>query len=318
MRDSDNKTELFSYLADKIAEKHTPNIVIVTKGDTVMSNQQVNLDHLAPCSHEEADTRIFLHVRHAVVEGSKVIMIRANDTDVLVIAISTLPSLIDLGLQQLWIAFGRDIRWIPVHDINATISPVKIPGMLFFHAFSGCDIVSAFKGKGKKSAWQTWEMFPEATEVFRKLSKYPPTVEDDDLAVLEKFVITMYDRSSTATSVDEARLDLFARKQRPYESIPPTQAALLQHVNRAAYQAGCIWSQSTVCQPETESPDDWGWKEQDGINGGWTPCWMKIPPIAESCQQLTKCGCKYQCSGRCKCNRFGLTCTPLCSCSCQD
>ena len=57
----------------------------------------------------------------------------------------------------------------------------------------------------------------------------------------------MYDRSSTATGVDAARLDMFARKQRAYEAIPPTRAALFEHTKRAAYEAGCILSQSTVC-----------------------------------------------------------------------
>ncbi len=47
---------------------------------------------------------------------------------------------------------------------------------------------------------------------------------------LEKFVIAMYDRSSTAKCVDDARLELFARKQRSYKSIPPTRAALMQHL----------------------------------------------------------------------------------------
>ena len=69
-------------------------------------------------------------------------------------------------------------------------------------------------------------------------------------------MVLMYDRSSTAVSVDEARLDMFARKQRSYEAIPPTRAALLQHTKRAAYQAGCIWSQSTQRQPKAESPAD--------------------------------------------------------------
>ena len=50
----------------------------------------------------------------------------------------------------------------------------------------------------------------------------------------------MHDRSSTADGVDEARLDLFARKQKPYEAVPPTRAALIQHTKHAAYQAGCV------------------------------------------------------------------------------
>ena len=53
-------------------------------------------------------------------------------------------------------------------------------------------------------------------------------------------MVLMYDRLSTAVSVDEARLDMFARKQRPNEAIPPTRAALLQHTKRATYQAASI------------------------------------------------------------------------------
>ena len=317
LRDDDNKTELFHFLADKIAEMSTTNTVVVTKGEDALSNQMVNLDELAPCNHEEADTRIFVHARHAATQGSKVLMVKANDTDVVVIAVSALPTLKELGLQHLWIAFGQgqNLRYIPIHDLISTLGPEKTRGMLFFHAFTGCDVVSAFRLKGKKSAWLTWDVCPEASDVFAKLSHYPPMVEDDDLEILEKFVVTMYDRSSTAAGVDAARLELFARKQRPYEAIPPTQAALLQHAKRAAYQAGCIWSQSTVRQPETPTPADWGWKQQGNL---WQVCWTTLPPIASSCQELTKCGCKTECRGRCKCYRLSLTCTALCSCKCQD
>ncbi|KAI4802928.1 hypothetical protein KUCAC02_006495, partial [Chaenocephalus aceratus] len=44
-------------------------------------------------------------------------------------------------------------------------------------------------------------------------------------------------RSSVAEGVNDARFDMCARKQRAYKTIPPTQAALLQHLKRAAYQA---------------------------------------------------------------------------------
>ena len=62
-----------------------------------------SLDAVAPWSHEEADTRVFvgLHARDATSQGSKPITIKANDTDVVVIAVSTMPSLQELGLQKL-------------------------------------------------------------------------------------------------------------------------------------------------------------------------------------------------------------------------
>lgn len=84
-------------------------------------------------------------------------MIKANDTDVLVIGVNVLPDLINIGLQSLWIEFGQEksLRWIPVNDIHTKIGVDKSDGLLFFHAFTGCDDVSAFRGKGKKTAWQT-------------------------------------------------------------------------------------------------------------------------------------------------------------------
>ena len=94
---------------------------------------------------------ICVHARHAAQEGSKSLLVKASDTDILVIAISAMPTLQAIGLQQLWIAFGqgRIMRWIPVHELYRSIGPEKGRGVIFFHAFTGCDVVSAFRGKAK-------------------------------------------------------------------------------------------------------------------------------------------------------------------------
>jgi len=207
--------QLFHFLADKICEAQTSSTLIVTKGEDAISNTRKPLNDVSPCSHEEADTRIFVHAKDATTDGSKSLIIKANDTDILVIAVSVLPSLQELGM---WIAFdqGANLRWIPVHEIVSAIGPEKASGIPYFHAFTGCDVVSAFRGKGKKTAWQTWNICDEVSETFTNLSQHPTSVSDLDLQRLERFVVLMYDRSSAATGVDEARLDLFARKQRPY------------------------------------------------------------------------------------------------------
>ena len=142
MRDNDNKTELFIFLADKIAQMSARNKVIVTKDDDAVSNQTINMEDLVPCSHEEADTRIFIHARQAIRYGSKAIMIKASDTDVLVIAVSVLPSLQQSGLQQLWVSFGQgnNLRWIPVHELCLAIALAKTRQILFYHAFAGCSL----------------------------------------------------------------------------------------------------------------------------------------------------------------------------------
>ena len=300
----------------KVIELCTTNPVYVTREDSVVCNRPVNVEGLSKCNHEEADTRLFVHARRAAAEGRKSIMIKANDTDVLVLGVNVLPDLINIGLQTLWIEFGqgKSLRWIPVNDIHKEIGTEKSDGLLFFHAFTGCDVVAAFRGKGKKTAWQTWDVCPDVTDVFSKLSKYPPVTSEHDQTVLEMFVIMIYDRSSPTASIDDARLNFSARKQRSYESIPPTRGALIEHTKHAVYQAECIWGQAMICNMENESPGDWGWKKNCDM---WMIIWTKLPPIAESCQQLTKCGCKTECLGRCKCFQLSLPCTALCSCNCD-
>jgi hypothetical protein len=317
LRDNSNKTELFQFLADKIVEHCTSNIVYVTRGETVVCNQDTVLGNLAPCNHEEADTRIFVHVRHCVENGKKIILIKANDTDILVIAVSVFARLRNSGMEKLWIEFGQgqNVRWIPVHDVCSAIGQEKSEGILFFHAFSGCDSVSGFKGKGKRSFWQTWNICPDVSNVFRKLSIYPPVHNEQDLAVIEMFIVSLYDRSSLVASVDEARFHMFARKQRAFDAIPPTKDSLIQHIKRASYQAGCVWSQTLDSTIKEISPSEWGWKLQDGA---WTIIWSNLPPIADACKQLTKCSCKQECRGRCKCYKLSLPCTALCACQCDN
>ena len=91
MQDSKNKTELFHFI--EIADMDTVDPFIVTKEDLVLSNHEISLDDLYPCSHEEADTRMFVHAMHVVQEGFIFLMIKANDTYVVIVAIATLPPL---------------------------------------------------------------------------------------------------------------------------------------------------------------------------------------------------------------------------------
>lgn len=136
--------------------------------------------------------------------------------------------------------------------------------MCFFHAFTGCDVVSAFRGRGKTTTGQTWAVSPEVSEFFGKLSQYPPTIEHADLNILENFDVTMYDKHSNTTKVYEAILHLFARKQRS-SAIPPTSASLTQYVRRSAFKAACIRGQATVCKMQPESPANWGWQKNGEV-----------------------------------------------------
>ena len=82
--------------------------------------------------------------------------------------------------------------------------------------------------------------------------------------------------------MNEAQQELFA-KGRSVENIPPRQGALVQHVHRAAFQAGYIWGQALVIQQQLPSPSNWGWeKTQDG----WMPKWTTLPEASTACNAL--------------------------------
>ena len=102
-----------------------------------------------------------------------------------------------------------------------------------FHAITGCDNVSLFAGRGKKTAWDVWKAFPSVTEAFLELTATPKSIQDYNFALIERFVVLMYDRTSGLHEVNEARQELFCQRSRRLEGIPPTRAALEQHVKRA-------------------------------------------------------------------------------------
>ena len=87
-----------------------------------------------------------------------------------------------------------------------------------------------------------------------------------------------------------------------------------QHTRRAAHQVGCVWAEASQGQPEIENPANWGWQL---LGEEWQICWTADSPIAQCCHQLTKCGCKSGCRGKCKCYKLGMNCTTLCACRCE-
>ena len=111
LHDSDNKTELFHFLAEKMASTRTTNIVITIRGEDALVNQEMAPNDISPCSQKEADTCIFVHAKSAVSHGSKSLMIKANDTDIVALAVFIMMPLKEMGLDQLWIAFGQGILW---------------------------------------------------------------------------------------------------------------------------------------------------------------------------------------------------------------
>ena len=217
------------------------------------------------------------------------------------------------GSHSVW---GKNYRLYHINRICESLGEPRSRALPVFHAFSGCDTTSAFNGKGKKSLWQAWQAYDDATETFAYLAKHPFMLLDadsDNFQKLERLTVILYDKWSPLFSVNETCKLLFCHENRSMEKLPPTQDALLQHARRAVYQAG-IWTSSTNTQQALPSPRDYGWMKEPGTST-WVPVWMTIPEVSRACRELIKCCCKGACT-TCKCTKANLPCSPLCKCKC--
>ena len=255
LRDDANKTELFLFLVKHIKHLVTRKQIITTNGSDVVCIPPQDISNLTPSNHEEADTRMVLHLADAAKKGYNKILLRTVDTDVVVLSVAAFAK---LEIQELWIAFGtgKNFRYIPIHEIAASLGPAKSQALPIFHAYTGCDTVSSFATKGKKSAWDTWKLYDEITATFLALSAGPSNITDEEVARLERFTILLYDRTSHLTSIDEARKHLFTKKGRTMDALPPSRAALIQHIKRAVYQGGHCWGKMLQVSIQLPSPGD--------------------------------------------------------------
>ena len=215
--------------------------IISTHRTEVLCNQSRDVSGLAPCTHEEADTRIILHLEDAVKEGNTKVSLRTVDTDVGVLAVTSAQR---LNNAEVWIAFGtgKCFHFIAAHEIVGALGPDRCMALPMFHAFTGCDTVSFFGGRGKRTAWDTWKAYDDVTPALCSLATIPESVESF-IKPLERFVILLYERTRNLECVNQARMQLFTQKGKSMDGIPPTKAALMQHTNRVTYQAGYCWGQ---------------------------------------------------------------------------
>ena len=83
---------------------------------------------------------MMVHVADAVQRGLTKVLLQTVDTDVVVIAIAVSQT---LSTSELWIAFGvgKNLRFLPVHEIASSLGPEKSKALPMFHAITGCDTV---------------------------------------------------------------------------------------------------------------------------------------------------------------------------------
>ena len=111
-----NKADLFLLLAKDliIIPSSTVRIVCTVNNDVLSNDQSISTEFISRCDHEEADTRIVLHVKHQSDEVHKVVCVQSVDRDVVVIVTASFSK---LNIQELWLEYGtgKYKKILPIH-----------------------------------------------------------------------------------------------------------------------------------------------------------------------------------------------------------
>ncbi|KAJ8049799.1 hypothetical protein HOLleu_02705 [Holothuria leucospilota] len=143
--------------------------------------------------HEETDTRLLLHAKHAS-QDHKRIVVQSPDTDLAVLCASFLS---DLNCQELWFRSGvKDkLRYIPMHKVAEKLGRCLCAALPTFHALTGSDSTSSLSGIGKKKT----ESFPRELPLI-----------DTTMINRESFICQLYSTDETAgTKADDMKYWLF-------------------------------------------------------------------------------------------------------------
>lgn len=127
------------------------------------------------CNHEEADTRVLVHLLHAL-QSSSLGMVYSGDTDVVVILMCNFHHIKALNqAAEIWISFkaGNTTKMISLNSIATNLGTTTCKAMALFHAFTGSDSTSSFKFKGKRSCCMLMHEVPSLMEQFSSMVDNP-------------------------------------------------------------------------------------------------------------------------------------------------
>ncbi|KAK3753762.1 hypothetical protein QZH41_016442, partial [Actinostola sp. cb2023] len=202
------------------------------------------------------------------------------------------------------------VKYIDVSRVVESVGPNVCRSLPGLHAFTGCDTVSAFAGRGKVAAYRIVTRSAEFQETFQQLGM-EWNLSDDLYRSLQKFTCTMYCRNPGTSDVNELRYRLFCLKRGDVDSnqLPPCNDTLCKHSLRANYQAA-VWRRSLQRCPEIPSPVGSGWCTEDDK---LVVDWMGVQPAPKAVLQLLSCQCSRSCKlPSCSCLVNGLRCTDMC------
>ena len=225
-----------------------------------------------------------------------------------------LPTFLKKPSFKLLLKSGTDSNDIyNIKNICINFGEQRCRGLLFFHAFTGCDYISSFYGIGKKKWFDTLKEDMTVDTVFYDLSNSPSEVTEYQLKIISQFTLKAY-KSPTIDCMTTARLDAVTHQQsETFRSLPPSLGALREHVKRAAFVAGHLWGRANDLNPELPDYSNWGWEFR--IDGVMMPVWTIITSDVayNNLQKTCRCGDKNSClKTNCSCKE--TACLPYCKC----
>lgn len=353
-----NKRRCVQYLAESL-RTHCQENASKLKGTVHVSGgfedikeawcSDASVQDLAPLesTHEEADTRILLHARHAKTCGCSLVVVECRDNDVRTIATAlargtngsvTMPTHFYFQTGFLATTQCVDVNGCPDH-----ITTQVADELVAFHACTGCDQngqTASFTRAPRKNPVNkkgnpvgAWAVFCEHPEWFHELGR-GDFDEETVMAGLQQFVCRLHDPDDlAATSVRDLRVKLFMGGEKSQSALPPTYGCLLQHALRA-HHTSRTWRDCLVPCPEKLDPLEHGWGMSPhnctggdaactcGVDGipkrHYVPIITRDPMFPEKCSALTTCGCSTVRDGKrcntktCTCRKAGLVCTSMC------
>ena len=312
-----NKEAMLAFLVNNW-KTTTKNATLILYATTKNSCYRLNINpHNLPtiteepalaCDHEEADTRLVLHASHAASTYSKVI-IESSDTDVAIMLLAHSKKM--SGRLALLTGQKEKKRLLDVSEMATKLGDNLCDSLIGLHAFSGCDSVSSFAGKGKKTHLNLMKSDPTCRQAMRGLGE-DFEVSNELYKLCERYTCSLYGQVE-GSDINKLRFQLFITKSGASQSLPPCRASLREHIKRANYVA-TIWKKADKQKIDPPSPTLHGWvlDETDRYAVKWHDGVIAPPEIL----QTVVCKCqKSHCQGnRCACVKAKLPCTELCGC----
>ena len=218
----------------------------------------------------------------------------SEDTDVFVMGLAV-ENQIGIHLFQRFGVKGH-ARVYDLKKIAAAMGKTLCKALPALHAFTGCDTVSAFAGKGKVSALKLVMGNQDLQDVFSELGQNWQ-VSGEMKSKVEAFTSRWYAPKSSAKQINDLRYHLFCAKRGEIEShqLPPCRDCLHKHPERANYQTA-IWKRCLDSEPDVPTPVGKGWLlgDEDSLAVDW----MEGSPEPEAVIDLLSCNSSKKCSAQ--------------------